>query len=518
MAPTITSGSLEYWAHEKPTSIALIDGDRSISYGEWNDSANRIANALAARGIVADDIVVMRTHIRIEWALVASALAKLGCSLLGLNWRLTPSEIEYVLGNSGAQALVCDDADPEQLIAATRVLPIKLLVSIEQPAPGFVSLGDLLQGETQPRYSHKDPALIIYTSGTTGLPKGVTMGRRSPFFTDEEVLEYQRDVRHARKSDAANPVVLVTMPMHHGAGPAQLWGALRSGRKCVLMRRFDPEQALRLMHDYKITDWNSVPTMLKRIAGLSKETLARYDVTSIQHLSVGAAPVPYSLKEWVFDYFGETCLTEGYGATEVGMVTRLTADMQRKKPGSSGLPYKHVHIEIRDVMGGVLDANQSGEIWIRTPTTIGRYLNGKELDRETLDEFGFFRVGDVGHLDEDGYLFITDRKKDLIISGGVNLYPAEIEAAIIKHPAIQDAAVIGIPDDEFGEQVKAFCELKPDRSVTAQALQSFLTDHLASYKRPKTIDFVPELPRNTMGKLLKRELREPYWKDRERKV
>jgi long-chain acyl-CoA synthetase len=284
------------------------------------------------------------------------------------------------------------------------------------------------------------------------------------------------------------------------------------------MRRFDPELALQLIDRYKITDWNSVPTMLKRIAGLPKETLAKYDVSSIQHLSVGAAPVPYSLKEWVFGYFGESCLTEGYGATEVGMVTRLTADMQRKKPGSSGLPYKHVQIEVRDVNSNVLGPNQSGEIWIRTPTTIGRYLNGKELDRDMLDDHGFFRVGDVGHLDDAGYLFITDRAKDLIISGGVNLYPAEIEAAIIKHPAIQDVAVIGIPDDEFGEQVKAFCELKPGKVLTGEALQSFLTDHLASYKRPKTIDFLNELPRNTMGKLLKRELREPYWKGRERKV
>jgi long-chain acyl-CoA synthetase len=241
-------------------------------------------------------------------------------------------------------------------------------------------------------------------------------------------------------------------------------------------------------------------------------------VSSIQHLSVGAAPVPYSLKEWVFGYFGENCLTEGYGATEVGMITRLNADMQRKKPGSSGAPYKHVHIEVRDAHGNVLGPNHTGEIWIRTPTTIGRYLNGKELDRETLDDLGFFRVGDVGHVDDDDYLFITDRAKDLIISGGVNLYPAEIEAAIIKHPAIQDVAVIGIPDDEFGEQVKAFCELKPGHTLTSEALQSFLTDHLASYKRPKTIDFVAELPRNTMGKLLKRELREPYWKDRERRV
>ena len=515
---TIALGSLEHWAKEKPDAVALIDGERSITYAQWNDAANRIANSLAARSLGAGDIVVMRTHSRIEWALIASSLAKLGCSLLGLNWRLTPTEVQYVLGNSGAHALVCDDSDPTALIAATRDLPIKLLVSIDVPTAGFVSLNELLQGATTPRYSQKDPPLIIYTSGTTGVPKGVTLGRRSPFFTDEQMLEYQRDVRTARRSETDNPAVLVTMPMHHAAGPAQLWGAQRSGRKAILMRRFDPEAALALIDQHKITDWSSVPTMLKRIAGLPKEILAKYDVSSIRHLGVGAAPVPYSLKEWVFGYFGDNCLTEGYGATEVGMVTKLTPEMQRKKPGSSGIPYVHVHIEVRGSDNQTLPSGQTGEIWIRTPTTIGSYLNGKELDRETLDERGFFRVGDVGHVDADGYLFITDRAKDLIISGGVNLYPAEIEAAIIKHPAIQDVAVIGIPDDEFGEQVKAFCELKPGQQSTTEALQNFLADHLASYKRPKTIEFVAELPRNTMGKLLKRELREPYWKDRERKV
>lgn len=515
---TAAPGSLEFWAQEKPGAIAIVDGDKTLTFSAWNDAANLVANALAARGIAAGNIVVVRTHIRHEWAIVASALAKLGCSLLGLNWRLTPSEAQYVLTNSGAHALVCDDSDPVALIAATRQLPIKLLVAIDASAPGFVSLAELIQGNPTPRYSQTDPPLIIYTSGTTGLPKGVTMGRGSRFFTDAQVLEYQRDVRNARRSDAENPVVLVTMPMHHGAGPAQLWGAMRGGRKIVLMRRFDPEQALALIDRYKVTDWNSVPTMLKRMAGLPTAILAKYDVSSIKHLSVGAAPVPYSLKEWALSYFGEHCLTEGYGSTETGMVTRLAPDMQRKKPGSSGKPFLHVSIEVRDEQGKVLPPNRTGELWIKTPTTIGRYINGAELDRDMLDERGFFRVGDVGRVDEDGYLFITDRAKDLIISGGVNLYPVEIELAILKHPAIQDAAVIGVPDDEFGEQVKAFCELKPGRTLKAEALQSFLTDLLASYKRPKSIEFVPELPRNTMGKILKRELREPYWRDRERKV
>jgi long-chain acyl-CoA synthetase len=515
---SVVGGSLEHWAAELPNETAIVDGDRSMTFGEWNDAANRLANALSSQGIVAGDIVVVRTHIRHEWNIVASALAKLGCSLLGLNWRLTPNEVQYVLTNSRAHALICDDPDPALLAPALRALPLKVRISIDAPSAGFQRFASLLEHESVSRFALKDPPLIVYTSGTTGLPKGVVMGRQSPYFTPEQVAEYQRDVRQSRRSSGAAGCTLITMPMHHGSGPAQVWGAMHAGRKMILLRRFDPEVALGMIDRYRITDWGTVPTMLKRIAALPAEILGRYDVSSIRHLSVGAAPVPYSLKEWVLSYFGESVLTEGYGSTETGMVTRLTPEMQRAKPGSSGTAYKHVSIEVRDSNGVLLPAGETGELWIRTPTTLGSYLNGHELGHDTMDANGFFRVGDVGYLDADGYLFITDRAKDLIISGGVNIYPAEIECVLQRHPGILDVAVIGIPDDEFGEQVKAICELKRGQSVEAAELQRFAAERLASYKRPKSFEFVAELPRNTMGKILKRELRDPYWIGKERKV
>jgi long-chain acyl-CoA synthetase len=285
-----------------------------------------------------------------------------------------------------------------------------------------------------------------------------------------------------------------------------------------MMRRFDPEGVLGLIAKYRVTSWTGVPTMYKRLAALPRDVLKSHDVSSIQALSVGAAPVPYQLKRWIIDYFGPGVLGEGYGATEVGMISFLPPDMQDKKPGSSGHPHRHVDISVRDAEGGELPRNQAGEIWIRTPVTIRSYLNGKPLGPDTLDGDGFFRVGDVGMLDDEGYLFITDRAKDMIIAGGVNIYPAEIEAAILKHPDVQDVAVIGIPDDEFGEQIKAFCELKPGHQADEGSILDFCREHLASYKRPKTLSIVEELPRNTMGKLLKRDLREPYWKGRERNV
>ncbi len=515
---SVQPNTVEAWAASRPDDVAFIEGDRQLTWSELNDAANRVAHGLASRGVVAGDIVVLRTQIRIEWPILSEAIGKLRCSLLGLNWRLTPSETQYVLSNSGATVVVCDDDDPSALKPAFEGLPIKLAVSIGTTSPGFVAFSDLLDAPAEPQLlAAGRPPLILYTSGTTGLPKGVISVLQPGAQMDARTSEYLSDVAQTRRSQPGG-ASLLTLPLHHGAGPSQVWGAIQLGNLTVMMRRFDPEGALRLIAKHRVTNWTGVPTMYKRLAALPKDVLDAHDVSSIRALSIGAAPVPYQLKRWIIGYFGDGVLGEGYGATEVGMISFLPPDMQDKKPGSSGRPHAHVEISIRDAEGRELPRNQSGEIWIRTPVTIRSYLNGKPLGPDTRDADGYFRVGDVGMLDDDGYLFITDRAKDMIIAGGVNIYPAEIEAAILKHPDVQDVAVIGIPDDEFGEQVKAFCELKPGRKTDQGAILDFCREHLASYKRPKTLSIVDELPRNTMGKLLKRELREPYWKGRERNV
>jgi long-chain acyl-CoA synthetase len=514
---TVTAGTVEHWAREKPDAIAIIEGDRSLTYAAWNEAADRVAAGLERHGVQRGDIVVLRTQIRLDWAILSSALAKLGCSLLALNWRLTAAETQYVLGNSGATVFICDDPEPALLKSAFEGLNIKLAVSIDVPAEGFVSFQSLMEEPSVSRFSAGDPPLVIYTSGTTGLPKGVVMNTREVAKTDRRAAEYLQDVA-SKRPQRPGDVVMLTLPMHHGAGPAALWGALRLGNCIILLRRFDPATTLKLVDTHKVTVWTGVPTMYKRIAALPQQELGKYDVSSLRVLGVGAAPVPPALKDWIDSYFGAGKLGEGYGATETGMITHLAPGEHRLKPGSSGLPHKHVDIRIRDENGADLPAGSVGEIWVRTPATIAQYLNGKPLDSDTLDGEGFFRVGDVGRLDEEGYLFITDRAKDMIISGGVNLYPAEIEAGLLRHPAVLDVAVIGIPDDEFGEQVKAFVELRPGASAAPEEIVEHAKLHLASYKRPKSVEIVAELPRNTMGKLLKRELREPYWKGRERRV
>jgi long-chain acyl-CoA synthetase len=508
--------SLEYWAVERPDAIAIVEGERELSWGAWNAASNRVAEALAARGVGAGDIIAVRTQIRTEWAIISGALAKLGGAILGLNWRLTPAEVAYVASNSGARGLICDDADPVPLLGALKGLSIKLAVSIDAEAPGFTNWSDLLLAPEVPRLSAQEAGLVIYTSGTTGLPKGVALSRPTREHA-QRTLEYAASMeeKFPRRPD---DVVLCSMPFSHGAGPGLIRGSVTAGNRMVFMRRFDPELTLKLIQEHRITYWMSVPTMLKRLAALPEQVFRAYDVSSIRALQTGAAPVPYSLKLWVIEHFGDDVLYEGYGATEVGMISLLTPEMQRRKPGSSGLPHRHVDISVRDEAGAALPVSAVGELWIRTPITIANYLNAPALDEGTLDRDGFFRTGDVGYLDEDGYVFITDRAKDMIISGGVNIYPAEIEAALIRHAAVQDVAVIGIPDEEFGEQVKAFVEVKPGHRLTADELLDFARETLASYKRPKSVDIVEELPRNTMGKVLKKDLRAPYWEGRERRV
>jgi long-chain acyl-CoA synthetase len=512
-------GSVEYWAANRPDDPAMIEGDRVVTWAQFNAAADRLAEGLAARGLVAGDVLVTRMQIRPEWPIASSAAGKLGLRLLGLNWRLTPAETQYVLENSAAHAILCDDADPAELAPALEGLRLKFAASIDAAADGFVSWRELMEKTPeQPRLAAGNPPLILYTSGTTGLPKGVVMG--GPHLEDpdarQRMIEYQQSVAGGRGGSDGGPV-LVTLPMHHGAGPGTIWGATARGRTMVLLRRFEPEEALALIARHRVSAWTGVPTMYKRMAGLPPEVLAKYDVSSVRALGVGAAPVPFSLKEWILGYFGEV-LSEGYGATETGMLTALSPEMQRRKPGSSGLPHRHVHISIRDGDGAELPTGQEGEIWVKTPVVIRQYLNAKALDADTLDPDGFFRTGDIGRVDEEGYLFITDRAKDMIVSGGVNIYPAEIEAAILTHPAVQDVAVIGVPNEEFGEEVKAFCELKPGRAAEVADILAHCKTGLASYKRPRTLEIVAELPRNTMGKLLKRELRDPYWKGRERNV
>lgn len=516
---TVERHSPEHYARVKPDEIILFDGEHRISWKQLDDGADRLANALLSRGLGSDDRIAVRMRTRYEWFIVNQAIGKIGAAQVAVNWKLTPIESRYIVVDSDATAVIYDDDTPEVLFDAWQDLQLTLMVSVESPKNQEIPwLTSLIDRADATHIEAGQPArLILYTSGTTGKPKGAVPNLEKLAGNMQQVMEYMASV------GGAIPAVpeargLLALPMHHGAGPAAASQALSVGGQLHLMRKYDPVDALKIISENKITNWIAVPTMLNRIAALPEQVLKQFDVSSMQALNLGAAAVPFSLKEWIVGYFGDHCLYEGYGSTETGMITFMTPADQLRKPGSSGKPYRHVDIRILDEDGNKLPVGATGEIWVKTPVAIDRYLNREALDTETISLDGYFRVGDVGHLDDEGYLFITDRKKDMIVAGGVNIYPAEIEAVLIKHPQIIEAAVIGIPHDDFGEQVLAICEINPDSEPEQDELLEFCRAELAGFKLPRQIKFVEELPRNPMGKVLKNELRMPFWAGRERNI
>jgi len=508
------ANSLEYWAAERPDAIAIVNGDRSLTFREWNDQSNRVADALAALGLQAGDRIGMRFRIDFPWFVVQRAMQKIGVQQVAVNWKLTPEEAAYIVADSGAKGLACDDANPSGWAAQN----LGLLITVGQPegSPG-TRLEDLLaEGQPVERYGSLRPSLVLYTSGTTGKPRGV------PPMDPASITDFDRLIRYGASVGSVPPnppdaVVLLTLPTHHGAGPALATGALARGGTAVLLDPFDAETALRLIEQHRVQSWTGVPTMLMRVRALPAETVHQYDLSSLVALTTGAAPVPQSVKEWVVERLGDQVLWETYGCSEAGMITFISPPDQLRKPGSSGVAYDGVEIAIVDDEWNRLPTGTTGEIAVNTPMVLRGYLGAAPLGEDVIKD-GFYRTGDVGHLDDDGYLFITDRAKDMIVAGGVNIYPAEIEAVILQHPDIQHCAVIGVPHDDLGEQPAAFIVAAPGRSMTADDVLHFLDGRLATFKKPRLIEFVDELPISPMGKVLKNELRKPYWEGRDRRV
>ena len=509
MLPEAEMGSPEFWAAQTPDAIAVVKDGKTLTYESWNDQANRVADALAARGLKAGDRIGMRFRLNFQWFIVQRALQKIGVMQVAVNWKLTPDEADFIVRDSGARGLVCDDVNP----AGWATKEFEFLITVGQ---GEGSLGlrfeDLLaQGNPTERFGPARAAMILYTSGTTGQPKGVPP-------IDLETVDLARLMRYGASVATAPPMVpkaatLLSLPVHHGAGPAIASGTCAVGGTCVLLDPYDPEEALKLIEAHKISVWTAVPTMLLRIQSLPDGLIDKYDISSIQALSTGAAPVPQSLKEWIVERMGENVLWEQYGCSEAGMLTYIAPEHQLTKPGSSGLPFDGVDIAIIDEDWNRLATGEKGEIAVNTPLVLKNYIGQEALGEDVVKD-GYYRTGDVGYLDEDGFLFITDRIKDMIVAGGVNVYPAEIEKAIVAHADVEDCAVIGVPHDDLGEKPLAFIVRKAGAGITENDILSFLEGRLASFKKPRDFEFVDQLPINPMGKVLKTELRAPYWKDK----
>ena len=514
--------SVEYWAVATPDARALCEGARSLTWAQWNERANRIAEIFARDGGVGKgDRVAVCMHNRLEWFVCQAAIAKLGAELVPVSYRLTPSEVHYIVADCGAHAFAFDAEDVDGMARVwtdeprgERPSQVKVALSVmrstRSDVRGFEAAST--QGPGIERFARSAPRSIVYTSGTTGRPRGVVLGRPASSARPEREATKRAPVAPAAAPPAvAGPLArnLLGAPLNHAAGQASARATLAIGGTVFIMPRFDPEEALRIIDREKITMTFLVPTMLARIVSLPPETLARYDVSSIQVIPTGASPCPHVVKQKVIAYFGDHCLIESYGSTELGIIARVAPHEHLAKPGSCGKLLEGVEVRIVGDDGREVLRGDSGELWVKTPAMIERYLNeGRPAD---LKDDGFFATGDVGRFDEDGYLYILDRKKDMIIAGGVNIYPAEIENALRAHPAVLDAAAFGIPHAELGEEVKAVVELVPGQSATEAELLAFVVGELAAYKRPRSIDVIAEIPRNQTGKVLKTQLRAPYW-------
>jgi long-chain acyl-CoA synthetase len=496
----------EYWARAHPGRPAVIGDRRVMTYGEWDDLAGRLAESLAHLA-AGHRRACVRSHLSCEWFVIRLALAKLGWEHVAVNWRLTGFEVAAILQDSQPDVFFFDDSVHQPMIAASEAAGA-LPVSMQDTQTTAVALAGMLERPDPPlRQSDPLSPFVTYSSGTTGRPKGVR--KRVP--EDREQLNQIRAyvaAERARRFGGPRRTLL-TLPLHHGTGPRAARRCHDQGGTVYLLDPFDPRQALEIIDREKITDWKVVPTMLHRVRALGAEVLRSFDVSSIKSLSIGSAPTPWPLKLWALDYFGDV-LFEAYGASELGIVATMPPAMHRQKRGSCGKVRQTAHIRVLAPDGTQMPADQPGELWIKTPFMIERYLNGPALGDDLLSPDGFFRTGDIGWVDEDGYLYITGRAKDMIIAGGVNIYPAEIEQALLEHPDVLDAAVIGLPEPEFGEQVAAFCEVRPGASLSAAALSHFVETRLAKFKRPRLVLFVDELPRNELGKILKDQLRHQY--------
>jgi fatty-acyl-CoA synthase len=499
MAPTPTQplpGTLEHWAASRPERTVLVDGERRLSWAQLNDRADHLASALAARGLAAGDIVAVRTHIRLEWAVVAAALGKLGCALLGLNWKLTTSEARHVMNNSRANALVCDDTDPAALLPAFDGQALKLALSLDVAAPGFTTLADLLAATPAGarHFAAGDPPLIIYTSGTTGLPKAAV-------HTPANLLANMAIAAQVQGMTAADSVLTVLPLFHVGGLCIQTLPALAAGAHVRLFARFDAAATLRCIANDRPTLTLQVPATLQALT--QHADWAGTDLSSLRAVWAGSSLLPPEPLQALMARGVPVCNV--YGSTETGPFSiALPPAHAAGHLGACGWPAPGVDVRLLDPQGTPVVPGQVGEIAVRGPNVVARYWP----DRPALDADGFFRSGDLAQQAPDGSFTVVGRAKDMIISGGENIYPAEIEHLIAQHPAVAECSVVGQADARWGEVAVAAVVLRDPAAGDdwAAPLQAWLDGRLARYKWPRRWVRLDALPRTALGKVKKAEL------------
>ena len=504
-------------AANQPEKMAVVDdrGDEDVrlrSYAELERRSNQLAHVLAAHGVGAGDKVVWCGQNSVGIVELVNASRKVGSTAVPLNYRLSDEEAAYVTDHSDAEVVYVDAAYASLFERIRRDVPkVREVLVFDGPAPdGMIASDPLVEAapvDPVPELPADDAAgaTMIYTSGTTGKPKGAYRRRSS---NPEQTLALLQAVGY-RPDD----VYLTTGPLYH-SGPGGFMGiALAVGQTIVVQRKFDPEDWLRLLETYRCTSTFAAPTPIRMICNLPAETLARHDTSSMRVMIANAAPWSFALKQQYLDAFPTDSLFEIYGSTELGVNTILRPEDQLRKPGSCGKEAPMVDIRLYDDEGNVVTGtgpDATGEVFVRSPSVFADYYKQHDKFEEDHRD-GFQTVGDIAYRDDEGFLYICDRKKDMIISGGMNIYPAEIEGALEQHPGIYEAAVFGIPSDDWGETVHAVIVRVPGVELDDGAVATFAREHLAGYKVPRSFSWADELPKTGSGKILKRELRQPFW-------
>ena len=513
--------TLAWWARQQPDRPALITKAGDRTFGELNANANRLARALRAQGIQAGDSLSLICSNRPEFAETMAACQRIGVRLTTVNWHLTGPEMAYIIEDSEAKAVVGDArfaAAIEAAVAAvaTRQAPPPVLLAVGGDIAGFADFATTIAPEDGTDIDN--PVVgrsMLYTSGTTGRPKGVD--RPVTAAAAAEAARTPTATQAASRYHPETDLHLCTGPLYHAAPLAfSLSGPLAAGVGVVVMDGWDAQEALELIERHGITHTHMVPTMFHRLLAIPEEERRKRDLSKLRYVIHGAAPCPVQVKKALIDWLGPV-VYEYYAATE-GSGSFVGPEDWLKKPGTVGKPATEDHVRILDEERNELPRNEVGVIYLKAPAT-GRfqyYKDDEKTSKSYLGDEGYFTLGDHGYLDDEGWLFLTGRSAELIISGGVNIYPAEVDAVLLTHPAVGDVGVIGIPEPSWGEEVKAVVELKkgvePSEELQAELLE-FCRERLAHFKCPRTVDFVDELPRHDNGKLYRRKLRELYVTD-----
>jgi long-chain acyl-CoA synthetase len=478
-----------------PAKTALICGDRRLTFAQLVDRIDRVTSLALGLGLQIGDRAAVVAGNCLEYIEIVDGLAEAGIAVATLNPRLTATELGFILNDSGARIVFCSP-QAEALVQATDCPAIERIIVV---GPAYENLLLNARVTTPPPIDEWQAFSIPYTSGTTGKPRGVVLPHRSRalvgFCMASEYGCYGPD-----------DFFLAATPLFHGAGYSFAHASVFFGGTCEILPSFDPETTLRALSTGSATGTFLVPTMFNAIFALEKPLLDLSRRTSLKALMSNAAPLPQKTKEVIIDHFGDGLLHELYGSTEGGIVCNLRPRDQLRKQQCVGHPFMMNQVKLLDDDGAPVTPGEIGELFSTSPCLFLGYWNNPQATQAAMRE-GWFSAGDLARQDEDGCYYIVDRKKDMYISGGVNVYPREIEEWLARLPGVREAAIVGVPDGYWGESGKAFLVMHPGSQLTPQTVIDFCRERLAGYKVPRHVAFIESLPRNAAGKVLKTDLR-----------